>query len=340
MNENSLHTKSIDTAKFSSHLRDKGIIVSEKKVLISSFGGTEQAKDITEPTNCNGFGRIRHFKLGTGKNWPINPLPIYPAAKALGFKFDSEIRAQVFQNSICNWRCWYCFVDYSLLSGDRNHSEFFSCDELLDMYLLQEDPPPMIDLTGGQPDLTPEWIPWMMESLIKRGLSKSIFLWSDDNLSNDYLWRYLNDEQLNLMKTYEMYARVCCFKGIDEESFTLNTKADSSLFQNQFDLCSRLLSLGIDLYCYITITAKTTTNFERVIPELLDKLQNIHPLLPLRTIPLEILEFTPVKARMTDVFSDMIQGQYKAIEIWQKELQHRFTSDELRRVITDINIKN
>ena len=157
-----------------------------KAILVTNFSGSEQEKDLTEPANCNGFGRVRHFKLDAGKGWIKNPLPILPATKALGIKQNSEIRSQVFQNSVCNWRCWYCFVDFKLLSGDSKYSSFLTCDEMVDLYLKEENPAPMIDLTGGQPDLTPEWIPWMMQTLIERGLDKKIFLWSDDNLSNDY----------------------------------------------------------------------------------------------------------------------------------------------------------
>ena len=40
--------------------------------------------------------------------------------------------------------------------------------ELVELYLDEPEPPPMIDLTGGQPDLTPEWVPWTMEELAGR----------------------------------------------------------------------------------------------------------------------------------------------------------------------------
>ncbi|NEP83302.1 MAG: hypothetical protein F6K39_37295 [Okeania sp. SIO3B3] len=35
-----------------------------------------------------------------------------------------------------------------------------------------------IDLTGRQPDIIPEWIPWMMAQLRSRRLEKQIYLWS------------------------------------------------------------------------------------------------------------------------------------------------------------------
>lgn len=329
----------INTDKVSSHLREKAIDLNHKAILITNFSGSDQEKDLTEPANCNGFGRVRHFKLDAGTDWMQNPLPILPAAKALGVKPDTQIRAQVFQNSVCNWRCWYCFVDFKLLNGDSKYSSFLTCDEMIDLYLKEDNPPLMIDLTGGQPDLTPEWVPWMMQTLKDRGLDKKVYLWSDDNLSNDYLWKFLNNEQIDLMSSYKMYSRVCCFKGIDERAFSLNTKAESKLFSNQFELCKRLLEINLDLYCYITLTANTDTNFDMAVPKFLDLVQAIDEMLPLRIVPLKIFEFTPVISRMNDQFSDMLKGQYAAIELWQKELIKRFSTEQLNHPLTEIKLK-
>jgi uncharacterized Fe-S cluster-containing radical SAM superfamily protein len=331
--------KNIDTEKFSSHLREKAIDLTDRRILITNFSGSEQEKDLSEPSNCNGFGRVRHFKFDAGVNWPSNPLPILPAAKALKISHSAEIRAQVFQNSACNWRCWYCFVDFSLLAANPKYASFLSCSEMVDLYLASNSPASMIDLTGGQPDLTPEWIPWMMQELIDRNLDQRIYLWSDDNLSNDYFWKYLSPHQIDLISNYKMYSRVCCFKGIDEESFSKNTNADPSLFKNQFELFKRLLDIKLDLYGYITLTATTNTNFELVIPRLFDSLQNIHQNLPLRIVPLKIFPFTPVKSRLNDEFENMMIGQHQALKFWNQELNNRFSQEEKETVITEIKLK-
>ena len=161
------------------------------------------------------------------------------------------------------------------------------------------------------------------------------------NLSNDYLWQYLSNEQIDLMSSYKMYSRVCCFKGIDERSFSLNTKAAPNLFLNQFELCKRLLQINLDLYCYITLTANTDTDFEIAVPKFLDRVQEIDELLPLRIVPLRIFDsFTPIASRMNDGFQDMLKGQYGAIEVWKKELLKRFSTEHLSLAITEIKLKN
>jgi uncharacterized Fe-S cluster-containing radical SAM superfamily protein len=317
----------IDTEELSLKFRHKAINIDNKTLSITNYAGSDQEKDLTEPANCNGFGRIRHFKLNPASDWPLNPLPIIPAVKYLGINETDMLRAQVFQNSVCNWRCWYCYVDFKLLNGDSRFSKHLSCNDLLDLYEKEPNPPLLIDLSGGQPDLTPEWVPWMMEALRSRGLENKIFLWSDDNLSNDFFWRYLSPIQINMIVEYKMYARVCCFKGIDEHSFSINTKAEPKLFYQQFDLFKRLKDLGIDLYAYITLPAPGDTDFDKVIPAFLDRIQDIDERFPLRIVPLKIFEFGPSKSRNDIDKPDLMSGQAKAIQVWQREMERRFSSD-------------
>ncbi len=63
----------------------------------------------------------------------------------------------------------------------------------------------------------------MMRELIDRGLDDDVYLWSDDNLSNDYFWAFLSVEDRALIRAYKNYGKVCCFKGYDSESFAFNT---------------------------------------------------------------------------------------------------------------------
>ena len=53
----------IDTTKFSHQLREKAIDIANKSILITNFFGSEQEKDLSEPANCKGFGRVPPFEL-------------------------------------------------------------------------------------------------------------------------------------------------------------------------------------------------------------------------------------------------------------------------------------
>jgi uncharacterized Fe-S cluster-containing radical SAM superfamily protein len=330
----------IDTEKASISLRGKAIIPEKRELLITNFNNSEQEKDFSEPANCNGYGRVRHFKLhDSNEDWPSNPLPIVPALNSLKLPKMENIRAQVFQNAVCNWRCWYCFVDFKLLSGNKKYSDYLTCDTMLEYYLNQDNPPLMLDLTGGQPDITPEWIPWMMETLIQKGLSEKIYVWSDDNLSNDYFWKYLTKDQIELISNYKMYGRVCCFKGIDETSFVHNTGASPEFFHVQFKLWEKLLKTGMDLYSYITLSAPTSTDFASCIRNFLDRIQSVDEMYPLRIVPLRIQVFTPMVSRIKDLHQDLMEGQKIAINVWKEELSKRFSKDQLESNIGEFKTK-
>jgi uncharacterized Fe-S cluster-containing radical SAM superfamily protein len=322
------NNKYIDTEKFSSKLREKGIDLKEKKILVTKFVNSEQGHDLTLPPNCSGFGRIHHFKRATNNHFPLNPLPIDPACHALGIPETDIMQVQVFQNAICSWRCWYCFVDFSLLSANPNHSEFKSVSELLDLYEAETFKPPIIDLSGGQPDLVPEWCLWFADEIQKRGLQNRIYLWSDDNLSNDYLWQFLSRSEISRLASYKNYGRVGCFKGFDEDSFAYNTLAEPSLFNNQFKLMRRLVDAEFNVYGYCTFTATSDSLIRNKMQAFVDRLQSeVHEYFPLRTIPLEIVAYTPTKKRMQQDHYRSIEIQKLAIEAWNEEIHSRFSGE-------------
>jgi uncharacterized Fe-S cluster-containing radical SAM superfamily protein len=259
-----------------------------------------------------------------------------PACRYLRLAKADLFRVQVFQNAACCWRCWYCYVPHNLLSGDNTHARWVSAAELIDKYLEQPDRPPVIDLTGGQPELVPEWVPWMMRGLRERGLEEAVYLWSDDNLSNDYVWQHLAEEDRAFIASYPGYGRVCCFKGFDAESFVFNTGAEAECFARQFTLMRRLLDLGIDLYAYATFTTPTRNSIKDSMPRFVDALQTIHPNLPLRTVPLGIRIFMPVKARMNEARQQAVENQRAAVEAWLEQVSGRFSSQDREKCIVDV----
>ena len=142
-----------------------------------------------------------------------------------------------------------------------------SADELIDLYLAENDRPKIIDLSGGQPDLVPEWGLWMADSLSRRGLDQDVYLWTDDNLSNDYLWNCLSRDEIRRLASYRNYGRVGCFKGFDEHSFSFNTLAGRELFKNQMVLMRRLIDTGFDVYGYATFTSDDDTNLAALMAD-------------------------------------------------------------------------
>lgn len=329
--------KPINTHEFADHLRTRAIDVPNRKILISRLAGSEQEADLSEPVNCCGFGRVRHFRLATSPEWPTNPLPIVPACKALGIRPVPDVmRAQVFQNAACAWRCWYCFVPYNLLAANPKYSEWFTSEALVDLYVREDCRPLIIDLSGGSPDLVPEWALWMMDALVAASLGQSSYIWTDDNLSTTYLFDRLNSADLDRLLRYQNYGRVCCFKGYDDRSFAFNTGAAREDYNRQFQIMGRLLQLGLDLFGYVTLTSPYSDGVATGVRDFVERLQELDSNLPLRVIPLQIKPFTPVKPRIRSEHARSLEVQEEAIAAWNSELSDRFDSTLRNADITEV----
>jgi hypothetical protein len=207
------------------------------------------------------------------------------------------------------------------------------------MYQSERDRPLVIDLSGGSPDLVPEWTPWMMRALSAAGLNETTYLWSDDNLSTTYLFDKLSPNDLKRVIGYRNYGRVCCFKGFDARSFTFNTRAAETDFDLQFEIMGRLLEVGLDLYGYATFTAPDANEIDTAMRIFVDRLQALDANLPLRVVPLEIREFSPVSPRMDDLHRQSLLVQHAAIAAWQRELESRFTAHRRSLEIADVPLR-
>jgi uncharacterized Fe-S cluster-containing radical SAM superfamily protein len=334
--------KPIDTVRFAKRLRARAIDLEGRRVLISRLAGSGQEVDLTRPANCNGYGRVRHFRLGTAKGWPANPLPIAPACRALGIlPMPDFMTALVFQNAACAWRCWYCFVPEELLKADPQRSAWFTAEELVALYREIPDAPRIIDLSGGSPDLVPEWTPWMMRALRDAGLNRSTYLWTDDNLSTTYLFDALTPADRDLLCSYPNYGRVCCIKGFDARSFAFNTRAAPADYDRQFDILRRVIALGIDVYGYVTLTSPYDDGVFEGVRDLIDRLEAIDPNFPLRVVPLRIQVFTPVEHRLVkdaDRERSLIV-QEEAIAAWNAEIERRFDEALRERPVCDVPLQ-
>jgi uncharacterized Fe-S cluster-containing radical SAM superfamily protein len=297
--------------------------------LITNFKGSLQEKDLSTKPNCQNLGRIHHFRSEKGDDWVRDPLPQEVAAWKLGISIKDAEEVQVFQNAACNWHCWYCYVDNELVSALKERADFKTADELLDLFLQEENRPKVIDLSGGQPDIIPEWPVRMMEALIKRNIQDQYYLWLDDNLSLYYAWRFLTDPDFELMRNYRNFGRVGCFKGFSPESFHENTHVRPELLKQQIDIMSRWVKFGLDMYGYVTLTTSTLNGIRSSLRTFMDSIQKeIHPYFLLRIIPLKIATFTPTKQRMTEINKNALKNQYEVLSAWKDEIDSRYSKTD------------
>ena len=56
--------------------RAQALDAQERRILVTNFRGSAQEPDLTEPANCDGFGRIRHFVRKKGTTGLITRCPL------------------------------------------------------------------------------------------------------------------------------------------------------------------------------------------------------------------------------------------------------------------------
>lgn len=307
------------------------------KFLLSKIAESEQEKDLSVPPNCRGFGRIRHFRRKLDTDW-FDPLPMDPMSQSLNIPYVDLVEAQVFQIASCNLRCWYCFVPDNLKRGEQIKSSFFTAEEMIDLFVNENHNVRLIDLSGGNPELAPEWTVDTMKALVKRGLMEHVYLWSDDTLTTDYFFKYLNKDDVKTICNYPHYGKVGCFKGFDEQSFCFNTNLSEGYFDQQFSLFTRYLEIGLDIYGYVTFTTDSIDGIEDKIHNFISRLRKIHPLLPLRIVPLKIVLFTPVAQRINNKYKIAMENQIAVHSEWRKQLRSIYSEDQLCQRINDISI--
>lgn len=311
-------------------LRQRLVRHDERKVLIAKISGSKEAEDGYTQVNCGGYGRIRVFsKYGMHLRSSRSSLPMRPMLR--GHPEDRPFRTQVFQLAGCSWRCWYCYVDDYLLVAQPDAGTYMDAASLIDLYLNQPDPPLVIDLSGGEPELVPEWCFWVLKEIDSRGLRGKVFVWLDDNLSGGHMWDYLTQDQIEYMASFPQHSRVACFKGFDAKSFAFNTAAPKELFDQQFEVFARLIDAGFDMYAYTTFTSPPNDSIDSAMTIFVDKLQAIHPNIPLRTIPLRIRNFTATFPRMRRSHEQAMEYQFRAIEAWESQLVQRFSVADLEQ---------
>jgi uncharacterized Fe-S cluster-containing radical SAM superfamily protein len=314
----------IDPTRLARSLRAKLVRCDTKQVLISRLAGSLQERDIAGGVNCQGYGRLRTTDP-VSTTWSFDTtVPNEPAATRLGLSSEEARLSQLFQLAGCNLRCWFCYVDGPMLTASPGRAQFLSADDLVRMYMDEPVRARIVTLTGGQPDLVPEWLPWMMQSLRKRGLEDDVFLWMDDNLTTDFAWRCLGHADWALIRGWRNFAKVACFKSFCGPGFAENTGAAPQWFASQLACFERLHRSGIDLYGYIILTI-TDLSWVSQLPLFMDRLQrDVHENILLRITPLEIKLYGPTKERMSPADGLAVKNQYRVLELWNEELERRY----------------
>jgi len=268
-------------------LRNKALNHDRRAIRLAYLLDSQQEGDISKPIIFDGYVRLHTFSEVEKPGWILDPLPTIPASSKLECSPQLVRNARILQLSACNLRCWYCFVDYKNLTPSSPNSKEVSVSDIISALQLYSNEPYVLDLSGGNPGLVPEWLVWTIEELLIQDLT-NIYVWIDDNLTINFYNRFLTNDQIALISSFPRFGSVGCFKGFDGTSFSFNTGLPESSFCKQFSNFKSLFSYNWDIYGYVTFTTPSDKDLQKRIELFVNALQEIDTMLPLRVIPLEI----------------------------------------------------
>ena len=312
----------------------KEIINGDKFLMSKLLYKTEEEKKALN-INLDDFGRVRNFKRNKFSDWCSDPIPMDIVSKRLNMDRMDNLDVQMVEVAKCNLHCWWCYLPDELRHINEKYMKWFSPQELLDLVFHENANCKCLYVSGGNPELVPELIYDIMKELSNRGLSDKLLLWSDDVLSTDYVFN-MDIDKLKYMLQYKNYAKICCLKGFDDQSFSFNTLTKKEGFQEQLERLKKNIDLGFDTYCYVVLTCEDLENIDKRISDFIEKLQNISYYLPLRVIPIKIEKFSAVIERLNDIRNQSIINQYKVLDVWNSQIEKSYSKKLIKKNISDI----
>lgn len=352
-------TKGFDPIKRAEKLRPRMIDLKNKKVLLASFVGTSQAKDIAVRTKVVAdYFRSKIYEKPEEIEQEIHNFRREPAGVAAerlkvpslclseenkkdwrGPAIEECNNVFLFQLNGCNLNCWYCYVDDINKSANPKFGDYMSCEEILMYFLIESRKGQffknsnkhvnVLRISGGEPFLVPEVICWMIEAIEKFDLQDYLYLWVDTNLSTgEFYWKYLTDKQREKVRNYKNIGFMGCYKGIDAEMFSEVTGAAPEFFEGQFKMHRELIDEELDVYTYLYPIPLSTHNLKSRISAFINRMQKeVSPLAPLRMTTPCIKIYTPIETDSRLAPERMVAvetNQHIAMKIWKDEMTKRF----------------
>ncbi|GHJ17071.1 hypothetical protein [Micromonospora sp. AKA38] len=209
------------------------------------------------PTALPEFTELRHMAN-------LSDSPVTVAAHLGGHWTDHNLAA-ITHVAACNFRCSYCYVDYTHLAGadhfvasaDAVVAEFVALREAL---LRTGRRLNLLRISGGEPLLAPSLVFEIHHALAVRDLLDSVVLKVESNLSTlAYAWR--------LSGAHPAARDPAAIRGIKLHT-TLHHPPDSREWPAIRDGLALAIEIGLDVYPAIGASDWTATQLESLYAEL------------------------------------------------------------------------
>lgn len=299
-------------------------ISSSSPARVVQFKGSLMEQDNKGRIVLNGRARLKKFVAQCTSDWPSFDLPLVPAMKSFGGSQKDFKYALLVQLPFCNLRCWFCFVDYSLLTGSEDSTSVLDTIEIASELVNGKLNTLMI--SGGEPLFAIEWISTLHKKLTELLGGSKPYLWIETNLTVDIIG--INETHLKFLKD-PMVGVVGCLKSYWEEGFRANIDHITYCLANQMEIASRLISIGTDLYLSVVLAGPIPDSPELEISRFFDSIEKSLPSFSLeRMYPVEVRSYTPMKNRLKHVHFQYIKNQYEILPYWLNEKFSRINVKE------------
>lgn len=297
-------------------VRDNVYKESDGSALFANLLNTKEAIDSYHQINHEGFGRIRNFKYFSFHiKTDILDRRRFLRLNEAG-KWCNQFQSQVFQIGVCPLRCRYCFVDKENLDGTNPYSKFLKPIEVLQMFLESWPNVRNLDLSGGSPDLCPEFLFELLTEIERANLKGKMTIWVESNLDINY-YSKLSRNKLEYIVTFPNFHLLCSLKGWDSSSVAYNTRNTTS-FDLQLEGLHFFHQQNFPFSVYLVfIGHKIADNQE--VAALYSQLKRISCELPERCIPLYIKKFH-AQGKSGSEFTNTYDEQKRAANWWDAQI--------------------
>lgn len=297
-------------------MRDNVYRESDGSALFANLLGTKEAEDSYHQINHGGFGRVRNFKnFLFHVETDIRERRKFFRLNAAG-EWCSQFQSQVFQIGICTLKCWYCFVDRENLDGTNPYSAYLKPKDILQMFLESWPNIRNLDISGGSPDLCPEFVLELLCEIERAGLKEKITIWVESNLDVNYYCK-LPRKKIEYMAAFPNFHLLCSLKGWDSPSVAFNTRNTAS-FDQQLDGLRFFYQHNFSLSVYLVFVGKTIAN-NKEVTELFNQLKRISRKLPEQCIPIYIKKFH-AQGNVGNSLSKTYDDQKRAARWWDQQI--------------------
>lgn len=270
--------------------------------------------------------------------------PSYSAAARLGGDPRDYNKVFTIQLAGCDYDCNYCYVPKELNVANPALGGYFSAKEIVDHFLAAKErsaePMNVIRVSGGNPTIAPEIIVDIYNEIVLRKLN--VYIWVDSNLSTFKYLEKLGGKIKEVLKQKNV-GIVGCFKGIDEEDFSLITGVIPENYAAQFETARWFMGCSADFYVYLPALAYGK-NIETKMRRFIERLRQINKNLPLRVEVLEILDYPWAKLnfeRSEKLGRGLPKTDQKIIlDLWYNKLLPEFyTKEELSKYCCQVALR-